>query len=55
MFERSLSKRDIDFTDNSYSFKKRDCLPVNIKCSTSMITEMLKSITKDKLSFPGKI
>ena len=53
MFERSLSKILSDFTDSSYNFKKRETLPTNIKCSTSMITEMLKSVTKAKISLPG--
>jgi len=50
-FEQSLSKACDDFSDNSYSYK-REKLPSLIKVSNSMLSDMLKSITKDKIELP---
>jgi hypothetical protein len=41
-----------DFNDPRYAFKARTNLPHTIKGSTSMITDMLKSLTKDKIALP---
>lgn len=51
-FARSLSKCFSDFFDANYTFKERKALPSPVKTSNSMISDMLKSLTKDKITLP---
>lgn len=50
-FERALSKILDDFSDVRYH-ERRDKLPCVIKVSNTMLADMLKSITKDKIELP---
>lgn len=51
-FTRSLSMINGDFSNPSYDFAPRRQLPFSIKCSNSMVTDMLKSLTKEKIALP---
>jgi len=52
ILQRSFSFVTSDFYDNYYNFPVRKFLPMPIKCSNSMISDMLKSLTKEKVSLP---
>jgi hypothetical protein len=51
-FARSLSMVMSDFFDPNYKFKPRTALPAVIKGSNSMVSDMIKSLTKEKISLP---
>jgi hypothetical protein len=52
-FKRSLSLIHDDFKDRSYYFEPRNLSNYpKIKCSNSMLSDMIKSLTKEKISLP---
>jgi len=52
-FKRSLSLIIDDFKDKSYFFEPRNLSNYpKIKCSNSMLSDMIKSLTKEKISLP---
>jgi hypothetical protein len=51
-FSRSLSFMQSDFYDILYHFPKRKDLQKTIKCSSSMVSDMIKSLAKDKIQLP---
>lgn len=52
-FKRSLSIFVDDFRDPNYNFEPRQLNTYpKIKCSNSMMSDMLKSLTKDKITLP---
>ncbi len=52
IFQRSFSFTKSDFYDSAYNFTKRKELPEPIKCSNTMVSDMIKSLTKDKITLP---
>lgn len=51
-FSRTLSFVQSDFYDIHYNFNKRKVLQKIIKCSSSMVSDMIKSLAKDKIQLP---
>ena len=55
LFQKTISTDFSGFVDSHYSFNKRLGLNNPIKCATNMVSDMLKSLTKDKITFPSII
>ena len=50
--EKSFSSVKDDFFDSRYNFATRTALPQQIKCSNTMVKDMLKGLTKEKVQLP---
>ena len=52
IFQKSFSFSRSDFYDPNYNFEPRNSLPMQIKSSNTMISDMIKSLGKDKVQLP---